>query len=543
MNFHKPSPIPALTGLRFVAAFLVLVAHSADWLRVLDSSAHFVTWFSFGPAIGMPLFFVLSGFVIHYNYGASFSNEFGRPTFNFFIARFSRLYPLYLFCLIIDLSYNFKWDTIVGSDEAFYLPYVPRYLLLWQAWSVQYYGHTWIGHLFLPMAWSISVEVFFYALYPCIALFILRIPTVRRAAIVLAAIVVGFYALIAFCYLNFDALRLWGNNTFSINADPQNALLGWLLNTGPVGRLWEFLMGSIVAQAIMRLRDTPLARTEIMVGSRALFGIIFLIAVFYYGAHRNAFLNFAGAYPGGFAPLCAGLIFCCARYKNAVTVALSSSGMVTLGDASYSIYLLHAFTLRIFIPPNPIYSLSAVGIVVWVLTMSVAIVFTLMAAIGSYRILEVPARGASRRILPLLFDWIPMYSFGVFGKPIVRVIVATFIVGTCVAWNWPRPFGPIEIIEASYGGNCKTTSSAVVNTFRPGNATLEVNKICRGSRVCNFAIDVNRFGDTMAGCAKDFKSVYRCPNSSLVQTAYIPGEANHKRAVLDCGDDLAQPKP
>ena len=61
--------LPALTGLRFIAAFSVLVGHAVVWTggeKVLVSTAPYITQ---GPALGMPLFFVLSGFVIHYNYG------------------------------------------------------------------------------------------------------------------------------------------------------------------------------------------------------------------------------------------------------------------------------------------------------------------------------------------------------------------------------------------------------------------------------------------------------------------------------------------
>jgi hypothetical protein len=46
-----------------VAAFPVLIGHAASWLIAFEPSVTFVHYLSFGPAIGMPLFFVLSGFV------------------------------------------------------------------------------------------------------------------------------------------------------------------------------------------------------------------------------------------------------------------------------------------------------------------------------------------------------------------------------------------------------------------------------------------------------------------------------------------------
>jgi hypothetical protein len=69
MNETHPAEIPGLTGLRFLAAFSVLIAHGAAVLmhghERLGSVPYWVTQVS---GFGMTLFFVLSGFVIHYNY-------------------------------------------------------------------------------------------------------------------------------------------------------------------------------------------------------------------------------------------------------------------------------------------------------------------------------------------------------------------------------------------------------------------------------------------------------------------------------------------
>jgi peptidoglycan/LPS O-acetylase OafA/YrhL len=67
--------VPALTGLRFVAAMMVLIGHglytahfAADTMtsRILDPL----------PSMGMTLFFVLSGFVMWVNYAQSLRERF-----------------------------------------------------------------------------------------------------------------------------------------------------------------------------------------------------------------------------------------------------------------------------------------------------------------------------------------------------------------------------------------------------------------------------------------------------------------------------------
>src|SRR5262249_12943061 len=157
------------------------------------------------------------------------------------------------------------------------------------------------------------------------------------------------------------------------------------------------------------------------------------------------------------------LMFCCARYRNVITDALSSPTMTTLGDASYSIYLLHAFTLRIFIPTSPQFSYSATGVLVWTLLMAVAIAFTLITAVGSYRTLEVPARSYLRRTLPLLLRPASRLSFVWLSPRLARGATVFVLVGGFIAWNWPQKFGPITIVEASYGGNCESSPSGPIN--------------------------------------------------------------------------------
>src|SRR6476619_1734500 len=90
-----PSPdkpnISALTGLRFIAAFMVFICHSPkpDWL-LKNSQVNFTT---LGYS-GVALFFILSGFVITLNYYDWFAGGNALSKLKpYFIARFARIYP------------------------------------------------------------------------------------------------------------------------------------------------------------------------------------------------------------------------------------------------------------------------------------------------------------------------------------------------------------------------------------------------------------------------------------------------------------------
>ena len=79
---RKPGEIPSLTGLRGVAALLVIITHYWFWARVTPAAAlpSSVEPWTATSDIGMAIFFTLSGFVIALSY--SHWNWRDRPIFN-----------------------------------------------------------------------------------------------------------------------------------------------------------------------------------------------------------------------------------------------------------------------------------------------------------------------------------------------------------------------------------------------------------------------------------------------------------------------------
>ena len=54
--------------------FQLLLVHSCGWIGKFNDSTAFNLMGGMVGTVGMPLFFVLSGFVIHYNYGKIFAS-------------------------------------------------------------------------------------------------------------------------------------------------------------------------------------------------------------------------------------------------------------------------------------------------------------------------------------------------------------------------------------------------------------------------------------------------------------------------------------
>lgn len=138
-NVDKVTYFHALTGLRGLAALLVLISH-------LDSYGYqSPAGFGATGALAVAIFFSLSGFLMTYLYiNSALTNK---AAWNFLVNRFSRVYPAYF--LTIAASYLI---SRVDSDFPFFMDFssaVMHVLLL---------GST-------GVFWSIPPEIQFYFLF------------------------------------------------------------------------------------------------------------------------------------------------------------------------------------------------------------------------------------------------------------------------------------------------------------------------------------------------------------------------------------------
>jgi peptidoglycan/LPS O-acetylase OafA/YrhL len=156
----KDEKLETLTSLRFFAASMVFVTHYGP--EVFADSPFWIQGFARHGYTAVLFFFVLSGFVLAYNYGEP-RNESGMKVSRgeFWIARFSRIYPVYFIALVLSfpalLYHTFVIHTCTRSE--FFGSGVSVPVLL-QAW-IPPWAMTWN----IP-AWSLSVEAFFYFVFP-----------------------------------------------------------------------------------------------------------------------------------------------------------------------------------------------------------------------------------------------------------------------------------------------------------------------------------------------------------------------------------------
>lgn len=396
--------IPALTGLRFFAAFFILFSHAGDWLAHFQN-AEVRPYLRLPAMYGMPLFFVLSGFVIHYNYRRLFtSKSVGRATSEFAAARFARLAPLYFFLLIVSMLADNFFTEMAGYPGAV-KPILLNYLAATQSWFYLVFNGKLIINLLYPLSWSISTEYFFYIAYVPLVLLVFRLISARAALTVAIAYGIGVMLLFIASRYYLGGILIFSQHHVAtyidLNVDFANSFYRWLFYFSPYLRVFEFIMGCLAAQAFVALLGRPVSASEHRLGTIALVAaliVLLLCGMFYANAiviepinlySRHLALNFL------YAPAIATVLFCVSRYKTGFSVFMSSTVLVALGDASYSIYLVHWNVLRMFFHPSPPFTMF------WafetVLRVSVAIAMTLIVAYATYRLIEVPGRLWLRR--------------------------------------------------------------------------------------------------------------------------------------------------
>jgi peptidoglycan/LPS O-acetylase OafA/YrhL len=397
--------VPGLTGLRFVAAFCVLIAHSVTVLM----SGYEVYWIRQASGFGMTLFFVLSGFVIHYNYAAAVTGrQAARGTATFFWARFARLYPLLLLMLALYvLVSNRHFEFWTGRPERFIdvLRALPYFLLSIQSWLYLPIGDTSLIYAIGPSAsltWSISTEWFFYLVYPLAAWAIVGFRTPRSTAIAVVAWCALWNFVATSLYDRSPQLDAWAIAYFGPVAGatehPLDCFVRWLLYFSPYLRIGEFILGALIAQFYVQLQARKVTAVENTLGNAifiAAVGSVFVISYFAYGPGiaMNVFekmdMNFA------LAPSAALLIFCAARYRSAVLRLLNTPAAIALGDASYSIYLVH---LGVLLAVAWLTGSAGRGLVFDSMRLGVVVAAIIALSMLVYRFYEAPAREWLRRL-------------------------------------------------------------------------------------------------------------------------------------------------
>jgi len=367
--------IKALTGLRIVAAVWVVLFHFRPMLA--DASPDFRD--ALAPVLncgaqGVDLFFILSGFVLTWNYldrmGRSWS---ARATLHFLWLRLARVWPVYLVtlhlaALLVILSLHVGHVPLPEASQLTAISYV-RQVLLVQLWFQPYFdGSSWDGP-----AWSISAEWLAYLLFGLLVLVIFRLKQATRARGLIWLAVAASLPPVVLLLASGQFYTPWS----------------WLPRI-----VTQFTAGALACAAVRRLRPTDRARR--VAGYLSVLVLGGLVGTLYlFDAHPIAgVVDSGGVVDVLFVPL----VIALAIGRGGLAGLLSTRVMVYGGQISFGLYMVHELVhtawgwavLEFDLTPqdNP-WKWNVIGL------LAIAVV----AASLLYHFVEEPARRWMRRLV------------------------------------------------------------------------------------------------------------------------------------------------
>jgi peptidoglycan/LPS O-acetylase OafA/YrhL len=312
--------IKALTGLRILAAVWVVLFHFRPMLSDIspDFRENLAPVLNCG-AQGVDLFFILSGFVLTWNYldrmGRSWST---RETLHFLWLRLARVWPVYLVtmhlaALLVILSLHVGHTPLPEASSLTAISYV-RQVLLIQLWFEPFFdGTSWDGP-----AWSISAEWLAYLLFGLLALVIFRMKLATRARTLMWLAVVASLPPVVMLLASGHFYTPWS----------------WLPRI-----VTQFAAGALACAAVRRLRLSDRGRH--IAGYLSLLLLAAVVGVLYwFNAHPISGVvenDSSGVVDALFVPL----VITLAVGLGSLPRLLSTRVMVYGGQISFCLYMVH----------------------------------------------------------------------------------------------------------------------------------------------------------------------------------------------------------
>ncbi|MEA2689234.1 MAG: hypothetical protein QOD51_1841, partial [Candidatus Eremiobacteraeota bacterium] len=274
----------------------------------------FGTCYALGHS-GVGFFFLLSGLILTYTYHRRFATMTAWAAVReFYVARIARIYPVHLVAtafaaLVLWRFGGTTWDMSVVSTRQIA---AAAQLLLVQSWSPDEKIYLGIN----APAWSISTEMFFYAVFPFVVRSLLRSFGASAPRTIWVA-----------------AAMPWAIETVTALIPHRTAV--WTAYVLPPVRLADFIVGMLLGIAFLRSKPSASnGRRATCFEALALGGVAAAIAL-------SPHLPEALRYSLFLMPFWAVLIAVFVRQEGAISQMLRWPPFVMLGRASFAFYLIH----------------------------------------------------------------------------------------------------------------------------------------------------------------------------------------------------------
>ena len=361
-SFHKgvynESGIKSISGLRALLASIVAFSHFAHYIYSLDGKwifdKDYFAWFSEGNffvnsgKFGVLLFFMISAFLF-YRWLDNDTMTPGQLTYKLLRSRIRRIVPMFWFSAFVIIVIGLvKGDLIVGATAV-------KDAVLWLLFIGSYHiGDYATADVNAGVEWTLRLEWLLYLSIPLIYVINRATNGKYKTLLILGSIGVIFCVAVG--------LRLWGK-TYT---DPRPVL--------------GFAMGYMAykhRELFVHYKHSSLAALAVIL--LTLFSLSFTSNTFFY-------LIFL---------CCLTVIFFIVSSGNAVFGILENKTLMSIGEISYSLYLIHGVVLY-FIKQIPL-TLVPHSFLVYTLLSTGFFVASFYVAKLTYLYVEKPFIGSNKK--------------------------------------------------------------------------------------------------------------------------------------------------
>lgn len=299
--------IDVIQLLRGMAALLVCLFHMKG---ILPANKLGNTLFG-GGSIGVPLFFMISGFIMYHTTCQVKPDS--SYIVNFFKKRFIRIVPLYFICTLLYISMMDQWRFFMAEHPE----------RLFSAFCFMPTFHVMLGPSFgmppLAVGWSLNYEMYFYVLLGLSML----IPGTRW--LLLGGFLIACVFLLPLLFAGYITSSL-------AHAYP----FGWKYLNFMCSPVLLFFLFGVICGYIYRLKNITLP----LWGANLLLMLSVLLFILSY---TKSWLPLPGFW--SYLLSCGLLLLACLLRDKASPISLPDF-LIFPGDVSYSLYLIHPLVLN-----------------------------------------------------------------------------------------------------------------------------------------------------------------------------------------------------
>ena len=296
--------INTIQALRGIAALMVVLVHFKVYFNM--------PFYNFGDALfsyggmGVPLFFIISGFVMTYTHNRTGVHE----SILFIIKRFSRVYPLYFIATILWLI-ALKYSVPTAHEFDNYTDIIKS--LLFYPLDARNAPNLGLSSLFV--GWTLNYEMFFYAVFAVSLAFNRWMWTVFS---------------LAFMTILYIIPSIFSSFSFVTEVEYGFSVAYMSLVTNPI--IINFLAGVLIAKLVDFVDFSKVSKSSL---TWLVFAVVTAFAWQYFSGFRAGW----GFLQWGLVS--AALVFVCVIYES--RFGFVCAPLTYLGSISFSVYLLHPF--------------------------------------------------------------------------------------------------------------------------------------------------------------------------------------------------------